>query len=413
MSASSEALVAAPRRAAVVFIFVTVALDILAMGVIIPVLPKLVASFYGGDLVRTSAVYGWFGTVFMLMQFLWSPLLGALSDRFGRRPIVLLSNLGLGLDYIVMALAQSVPLLFVGRVISGITAASVTTASAYIADVTPAEKRAAAFGMLGAAFGLGFIVGPALGGLLGSIDPRLPFWAAGGLSLLNFLYGVFVLPESLPPEKRGRFEWKRANPIGAFTMLRSHPELAALAIVVFLQNLAHVVYPSTFVLYADYRYHWDERTVGFTLAAVGVLTAVIQGGLIKGIVAALGERRTLLLGLALGSLGTLGYGLAPEGWIFWAVMPLASFWGVAGPAMQSIMSQHVSAQEQGRLQGAIMSLAAVAGILGPNLFTLSFAHFISPAARWQVPGASFLLAALVLAVALAVALRATRAPAAA
>jgi DHA1 family tetracycline resistance protein-like MFS transporter len=358
-------------------------------------------------------VYGWFGTVFMLMQFLWSPLLGALSDRFGRRPIVLLSNLGLGLDYIVMALAQSVPLLFVGRVISGITAASVTTASAYIADVTPAEKRAAAFGMLGAAFGLGFIIGPALGGLLGSIDPRLPFWAAGGLSLLNFLYGVFVLPESLPPEKRGRFEWKRANPIGAFTMLRSHPELAALAIVVFLQNLAHVVYPSTFVLYADYRYHWDERTVGFTLAAVGVLTAVIQGGLIKGIVAALGERRTLLLGLALGSLGTLGYGLAPEGWIFWAVMPLASFWGVAGPAMQSIMSQHVSAQEQGRLQGAIMSLAAVAGILGPNLFTLSFAHFISPAARWHVPGASFLLAALVLAVALAVALRATRAPAAA
>ena len=259
------------RKAAVVFVFVTVMLDMLALGVIIPVLPKLILAFKAGDTARAAEILGIFGTVWALMQFLSGPVLGALSDRYGRRPIILLSNLGLGLDYILMALAPNLILLFIGRVISGITAASVSTAFAYVADVTEPQKRAAAYGFLGAAFGVGFVLGPAIGGLLGGIDPRLPFWVAAVASLLNALYGWLVLPESLPPERRSPFKLAKANPIGSLGLIRSHPALVTLASAHFLSHLAHVALPSVFVLYAFHRYGWGEEMVGITLALVGAL----------------------------------------------------------------------------------------------------------------------------------------------
>ena len=258
-----------PRRAAFLFVFITVLLDMLALGVVIPVLPKLVVDFLAGDAARAAEIYGVFGTVWALMQFVFSPVHGALSDRFGRRPVILLSNFGLGLDYILMALAPNLWWLFVGRIISGIAAASISTAYAYIADVTPPAQRAARFGMLGVAFGAGFVLGPALGGLAGTIDPRLPFWIAGVMSFGNALYGLLVLPESLPREKRAPFSWRRANPLGSLAMLRSQPQLMGLASVNFLANLAHASLPNIGVLYMMYRYGWDERTVGFTMAGWG------------------------------------------------------------------------------------------------------------------------------------------------
>lgn len=396
------------RRAALAFIFVTVLLDILAFGMIIPVLPHLIASFLGGDLSNAAIVHGLFASVFMVMQFVFSPVQGALSDRFGRRPVILLSNLGLGLDFILMAVAQTLPLLFIGRVLSGLTSASFSTANAYIADVTAPEKRAAAFGKLGMAFGFGFVIAPAIGGLLGAMSPRLPFWIAAGLSLANFCYGYFVLPESLPPEKRAAFSWRRANPVASLRFLGHHPEVFALAGVIFLMQLAHIVYPSTFVLYADYRFGWGSKMVGYTLAAVGILSIIVQGGLIGRIIAAIGERRTLLLGLACGSLGFTLYGLAPTGAWFWAVMPLAALWGLSMPAAQALMTRRVDAHQQGRLQGAIVSLSSVAGILAPSLFTRAFAAV----SRHQVPavwsGLTFWLAGAMLGGALLLAWRSTR-----
>jgi MFS transporter, DHA1 family, tetracycline resistance protein len=384
------------RRAALAFIFITIVLDMLAVGMIVPVLPNLVASFLGGDTAKAARMYGLFGTVWALMQFIFAPVLGTMSDRFGRRPIVLLSNFGLGLDYILMALAPTLSWLFVGRVISGITAASVPAASAYIADVTPEEKRAKAFGMLGAAFGLGFIVGPAVGGLLGNISPRLPFWVAAALSLLNAMYGLFVLPESLSRDKRARFSWKRANPVGSLKLLRSHHELFGLAGATFLSALAHDSLPSTFVLYADYRYGWTTRTVGFALATVGICYALVQGGLVGRIVGHLGERLALIVGLLFGGIGFAIYGFAPYGWIFWLGIPLMSIWGIAGPAAQGMMCRRVSPSEQGQLQGAIASIRGISGMLGPILFTQTFAKFIGPLRNWHLPGSPFLLSSLLL-----------------
>jgi len=385
------------RRAALAFIFITIVLDILALGLIIPVLPKLIEGFLGGDTAGAAKIYGVFGTVWALMQFLAMPVAGALSDRFGRRPVVLASNFGLGLDYVLMALAPNLAWLFVGRVISGITAASISTGMAYIADVTPPEKRSGAFGMVGVAFGLGFIFGPALGGLLGSIDPRLPFWAAAALSLANAMYGLFVLPESLPPDRRRAFEWKRANPLGSLRLLRSHPELSGLAGVVFLSNLAHAALPATFVLYAGYRYGWDERTVGFTLALIGVCSAIVQGGLVQPVVRRFGERSALIFGLAAGAVGFAMYGLAPSGLAFLAAVPIVALWGLASPAAQSIMTRHVGSSEQGQLQGANGSIMGIATMIGPTLFATTFAFFIGEGARLHVPGAAFLVAAVLLA----------------
>lgn len=397
----------APRQAAVLFILITVALDMLSFGIVIPVLPKLVENFLGGETGRAAQVYGLMGTAWALMQFVCSPIQGALSDRFGRRPVVLLSNLALGLDYILMALAPTVAWLFAGRVISGMAASSFSTAGAYIVDVTTPEKRAAAFGMMGAAFGLGFVLGPAVGGLLGALDPRLPFWGAAATSLLNATYGFFVLPESLRTDRRAPFAWRRANPVGSLVLLRSHHELFGLAGAGFLMNLAHAVLPSTAVLYLGYRYGWGPSAVGLTLAAVGVCAMIVQGLLVRPITARLAERRTLIAGLLCGAVGFAIYGLAPTPTIYCLGIPVMAFWGLAGPSAQALMTRRVGPSEQGQLQGAIASLSGIAGLIGPSLFTQTFAAFIGPQAGWHLPGAPFLLATLLLLTGATLAWRAT------
>jgi DHA1 family tetracycline resistance protein-like MFS transporter len=402
MSAES-AVTVAPRKAALAFIFVTIALDMLALGMIVPVFPKLIEDFLGGDTAHAARIYGYFGVVWALMQFVSMPVMGALSDRYGRRPVILISNFGLGLDYIVMALAPNLGWLLVGRVLSGICAASITTGMAYVADVTPAERRSAAFGVIGVAFGLGFVLGPAIGGLLGSVDARLPFWAAAAFSVANGLYGLLILPESLPASARRRFEWRRANPVGSLRLLRSHPELADLASVSFLANLAHTALPAIFVLYAMYRYGWTERAVGLTLAVVGVTAAVVQGGLVGPLVRKLGERRTLLIGLAAGACGFAVYAAARSGALFLAGIPLVALWGLAGPAVQSLMSRRVTTSEQGELQGANGALFGIAAMIGPGLFTQAFSYSIGEHAPWHVPGASFLVACVLLVAAFGVA----------
>ena len=313
------------------------------------------------------------------------------------RPVILLSNLGLGLDFLMMALVHSLPLLFIGRIISGITAASFSTANAYVADVTPPEKRAQAFGMIGMAFGLGFIVAPAIGGFLGAIDVRLPFWVAVVMCLTNFTYGFFVLPESLPKEKRTpTFDWAHANPLGSLKLLRRYPQVLGLVGVLFLFSLAHMVYPTTFVLYADYRFGWGPEMVGVTLALVGLSSALVQGGLVKKIVGALGERRALLFGLFFGTLGFTLYAIAPGGYWFWAMIPVAALYGVIQPAAQAIMTHHVDPREQGRLQGAVASLASLAGIIAPTLFTRLFAAVTQHHVQGPLAGATFWLAALMM-----------------
>jgi DHA1 family tetracycline resistance protein-like MFS transporter len=393
------------RGAAVAFIFVTILLDMLALGLIMPILPTLVESFVDNDTARAARIFGVFGTAWALMQFFFSPILGSLSDRFGRRPVVLLSNFGLGLDYVLMALAPSLIWLFVGRVISGITSASVSTAFAYIADITPAEKRAAVFGKVGAAFGAGFILGPAIGGLLGDIDPRLPFWAAAGLSFANTVYGFWILPESLPHDRRAAFRWKSANPIGALHLLRSDPILTGLSVVNFFTQLAHVVLPSTFVLYATYRYGWDSTTVGITLAMVGICAMAVQGAGIGPIVRLLGERLALLMGLVCGAAGFFIFAIAPSGPLSWLGIPVMSLWGVSGAAIQSLMTKQVAPDQQGQLQGAMSSVQSVSQLLGPFLFTLTFAYFIGEQAPIKLPGAPFFLASVLVLLAVVIALR--------
>jgi DHA1 family tetracycline resistance protein-like MFS transporter len=398
----------APSRAAFAFIFVTVLLDMMALGVIIPVLPKLIKAFMGGDTVSAAHVVGYFGFAWALMQFVFQPILGALSDRFGRRPVIILSNVGLGLDYILMAVAPNLWFLFVGRLISGITAASFSTAGAYIADVTPPEKRAARFGLLGAAFGLGFVIGPAVGGLLGEVNLQLPFWGAAVLSLINATYGFLVLPESLARERRAAFSWRRANPIGSIKLLGSNPVLARLAVAGFLQRFAHGSLPSMFVLYADYRYGWSAKAVGLTLAAVGVSQMIVSGGLVRPAIARLGERGTMMLGLTSGTIGFALYGFAPTGAIFLLALPLVALWGLANPAIQSLATRRVGPSEQGQLQGAQSSLGGIADMIGPLLFSQVFAAAIASHAAIHLPGAPYYLAALLVAGALFVCWQITR-----
>jgi MFS transporter, DHA1 family, tetracycline resistance protein len=397
------------RSGAVAFIFVTILLDMFALGLILPILPKLVESFVDNDTASAARIFGLFGTAWALMQFFFSPILGGLSDRFGRRPVVLLSNFGLAFDYVLMALAPSLSWLFVGRVISGITSASVSTAFAYIADITPVERRAAVFGKVGAAFGAGFIIGPAVGGLLGGQDPRLPFWVAAALSFTNALYGLLILPESLPRDRRSPFRWRSANPVGALRLLRSNPALARLSVVNFIAQLAHVVLPSTFVLYATYRYDWSAATVGLTLAMVGICAMAVQGLAIGPIVKRLGERRALLLGLGCGAIGFLIFGAAPSGALFWLGIPVMALWGIAGAATQALTTRLVAPDQQGQLQGATTSVQSVSQLLGPFLFTLTFAYFIGAKAPLALPGAPFLLAAVLLLLALWIGARTTAA----
>ena len=403
------------RKAAATFIFLTVTLDMLALGMIAPVLPRLIGGFLHGNTAGAAKMLGLFGTVFAGIQFLFSPVLGSLSDRFGRRPIVLLSNFGLGLDYLLMAWAPALNWLFLGRVISGFTASSVPTAMAYMTDVTPAEKRAAAFGMLGAAFGMGFILGPALGGILGSVNPRLPFLVAGALSMLNGLYGIFVLPESLRPENRSPFSWRRANPVGSVALLGRKRVLMGMAAVLLLGYLAQQSLMNVYVIYCDYRYQWSDRTVGISLAVVGLCSGLYGALLVKRAVKLLGERGAMSTGLIFGAVGWVMMGSSRTGLLLWAGIPLLNLMSIVWPNAQSIMSREVGPAEQGQLQGAVNSLRGIAGMIGPGLFTVIFSHSIGPHAVIHAPGMAFFVAAGILLVSLAVAeiVRPARAAAAA
>ena len=388
--------IAHPRfKAAIAFILVTAVLDIVAMGIIIPVLPSLIEEFAG-----SNANAGWLNGVFValwaLMQFVASPVVGSLSDQYGRRPVILLSAAGLSADYVLMAVAPNLWWLALGRIVAGVTSSSFTTVFAYMADITAPEDRARGYGLIGAAFSAGFVAGPLLGGFLGEISPRAPFWAAAALSGLAFLYGWLILPESLAPEKRMAFSWLRANPFGAMMLLRSHPELSGLAVVNFLLYFAHHVFSAVFVLYAGYRYGWTAWEVGALLALVGVLDMLVQGVVVGPVVKRFGDRATMVFGLFAGAIGIACMGLAPTGLLFVLAMFPNALWGLSMPTLQSLMTQRVSESEQGQLQGANMSVASIAGIASPLFFGAVYALTVTPSSPVPYPGLSFLLAALVL-----------------
>jgi DHA1 family tetracycline resistance protein-like MFS transporter len=397
-----------PSKAAFSFILFMVGLDFLSFGIIAPIFPDLIRNFEGGDFARASAMLGYFALAWATMQFIFSPILGAWSDRFGRRPVILISCFGLGIDYILMALSPSLAWLFVGRIIAGITTSNVATAFAYVTDTTAPEKRAKAFGLISAAFGLGFVIGPAVGGILGNHNLRFPFWAAAALSLLNALYGFFVLPESLPKERRAKSAWHMANPLGSLKLFRSHPELAGLAVVVTLYYLAHQSLMSVWALYSEYRYGWSRIAVGNSLAVVGVCAAIVSGAMVGPYVKRFGERFSLVSGLVYGTIGFICFGLAPRGWIVLATIPFIALWGIAAPAIQSLMAKHVDPSSQGKLQGGINSLRALTGMIGPVLFTQVFKASISPAAKYHLAGAPYFLAAVLLASSILLAIYVTR-----
>lgn len=392
-------------RPAFWFIFIVVLLDVIALGIVIPVLPMLVESFTGGSVARAAYWVGFFTTVWALAQFVCSPIAGALSDRYGRRPVVLISCFALAADYVLMALAPNLFWLLIGRILSGIFAANAVAATAYIADVTPESERAQKFGMLGAAWGLGFVLGPALGGWLGGIDLRLPFWAAGGVTFVNALYGYFVLPESLAKEHRAKFDWKKANPISSLQLLAQYRGLLPLATINFFYGVAHYVFPTVFALYTSYRYGWSPQVLGFTLALVGVLTILVQGVLVQPIVKAIGERKALWLGLTCGALGFLWLGLATTEWQYWSGLPLLALMGLFGPASQALMTQKMPPDAQGRLQGFNASVTGIAGLVGPTLFSTSFGFAIANGANAAYPGMPFFIAGLLMAGGLALSLK--------
>lgn len=396
------------RKPALGFIFLTLFLDILGIGLIIPVLPDLIKSFQNNDTAQAAAMVGWMTSVYALMQFVCAPILGSLSDQFGRRPVILISLLGTGLDYILLALAPSLGWFFVGRLINGVTSANITAAGAYIADISPPEKRAANFGIIGAAFGLGFIAGPVLGSALGSYDLRLPFKAAAGLALLNWLYGFFVLPESLSLDNRRAFSWKRANPVGSLTALRRFPVILGLTASIFLITIGQSSLQTIWVLYTGYRYGWGHYQVGISLAIVGLMAAIVQGGLVRRIIPALGERRSILVGLLISTANMMGYGFAPNGTVFYCILVIGSLGWIATPAIQGLISKAVPANEQGAVQGALMSLNSVAGVMGPFVGAHVFSYFILPSNPIHLPGAPFILNGILTLVALGLAIRSLR-----
>ena len=396
-------------RAALAFIFATVLFDTLGFGIIIPVLPGLVVSFVGGDPARGAEIFGLFGTTWALMQFLFAPLLGALSDRYGRRPVLILSAFGLGIDYMIMALAPNLTWLFIGRVVSGITSASFTVSFAYVADTTPGEKRAGAYGMIGSIWGVGFIIGPLVGGILAGIGPRFPFWGAAALSLASAAYGLVVLPESLPLAHRSPVSLRKANPIGSLSIIRARKGLAGFVTVNFLNFLAFQVLPSVYVLYAAYRYGWGYATVGTALALVGACNIIVQGLLVRRVVGRFGERVALLIGIVSGTVGFVIWGLAPNSLLFLIAIIFYAPIGFVQPALQGLMTRRVGPSEQGALQGINGSLMGLTGVIGPTLFTLIFAFFIGSQAPVNLPGAPFLLSAFLMIASLLLALKVTRA----
>jgi len=397
-------------RAGMPFILITVLLDMLGIGLIVPVLPALVTSMQGGSIGEASALYGWFVATYALMQFIFSPILGNLSDAIGRRPVILVSLFGAGLDYLLMAFAPDLTWLFVGRVISGITGGNITAAYAYIADVSPPEQRARNFGLIGACFGAGFIIGPAAGGFLGHYGLRTPFMAAAGLTLLNALYGFFVLPESHPAERRRAFDWRRANPLATLRVLGRFPIVSGLAAALVLASIAHQAFPSTWVLYTTYRFQWTELDNGLSLAVVGITSIIVQGGLTGMVIARLGERRAVIYGMSLSVLNFALYGLANQSWMFYAIIVFGSIAGVANPAIQGLISKQIPLNEQGAVQGALMSLQSLTGIVGPILVTHLFGYFISDAAPIHLPGAAFFFGSFLVSIAVVIAARHLRKP---
>ncbi len=407
-----EAGTAGPARNAVAFIFITLMLDVLAMGVVIPVLPKLIEELSNASPADAVRLGGWIALTWAIAQFVMTPVQGALSDRYGRRPVLLLSMTGLGLDYILTALAPSILWLFIARILSGATAASFSTANAYIADTTPPERRPQAFGLMGAAFGIGFVIGPALGGFAGAYDARLPFWVAAGLTLLNALYGYFVLPESLPPERRTKsFTFANAHVIASLRLLGSNTQLAGLGAAHFFYAVAHNVYPAVFIWFTMYRYGWSEATNGLALAAVGVASIIVQAGLIGPVVKTLGPRRSMIAGLSFGTAGFLIYAVGPTDISVWIAIAISALWGFYTPAAQTVMTQRVDPTQQGQLQGALGAIMGIASIISPPLYTAVFAAAIDAKDAAQglpVLGAPFFVAAALLIAALIFAERATR-----
>ena len=396
------------------FIFAAAVINAVSFGIMIPVLPNLIKEFTGGDTAAASEWNVVFGAVWGVMQLFCGPILGMMSDRYGRRPILLVSLGGLAIDFLFMALAPSLMWLFVGRVINGLTAASFSTANAYVADVTPPEKRAKAYGWMGSAFSFGFLVGPALGGFLGDIDLRLPFFVAAALTTVNWLYGFFILPESLPPEKRvAKFDWKRANPVGSLSFLRSHNQLLGLASIGFLFQLAHTVLPAIFVLYTGYRYGWTPGFMGLTMMATGLAGVIVQTLLVGPVVAKIGERGALLLGAAAGAAGFAIYGMAQTGWAYMLGVPVFALMNFLMPGLQGLMTRRVEPSAQGQLQGANQALQGIASVIGPVIFGMTFAWSIRHDGVMHQPGLAIYLASALLIGALLLSLRVGRVPKAA
>ncbi|WP_374165899.1 TCR/Tet family MFS transporter [Arcticibacter sp. MXS-1] len=384
------------KQAALGFIFITLLIDVIGMGIIIPVFPKLITEMIHGDLSIASEYGGWLMFAYSFMQFVFAPVLGNLSDKYGRRPVLLLSLLGFGLDYLFLAFAPSITWLFVGRIIAGITGASFTAASAYIADISTPEKRAQNFGLIGAAFGLGFIIGPVLGGILGQFGSRIPFLVAAGFSLLNFLYGFFILPESLSKEERRPFDIKRANPLGSLKQLKRFPAISGLILSLILVYIAAHAVQSTWTYYVMEKFNWNESWVGYSLGFIGLLTTIVQAGLIRLILPRIGQEKGVSLGLILYSVALLLFGLATKEWMMFAFIIPYTLGGIAGPALQGIISTQVQSNEQGELQGGLTSLMSATSIVGPPLMTTTFAYFTGPDAPVKFSGAPFVLGSILM-----------------
>ena len=384
------------NQAALGFIFITMLIDVIGWGIIIPVIPGLIEELIQGDISEAAKVGGWITFAYAITQFVFAPLIGNLSDKFGRRPIILISLLGFTLDYILLALAPTITWLFIGRIIAGITGASITTASAYIADISTIENRAKNFGMIGAAFGLGFIIGPVIGGLLGQYGARVPFYAAAALCFLNFLYGYFILPESLPKEKRSVLNLKKANPIGSFLHLKKYPKLIGLASSMFLLYVASHAIQSNWSFFTMYKFNWDEKMVGISLGVIGLLVALVQGVLIRWVNPWLGNEKSIYAGFFLYSLGMLLFTFANQSWMMFIFLIPYCLGGIAGPALQAVISIQVPETEQGKIQGTLTSLMSASAIVGPPLMTGIFYYFTKEQTPFEFAGAPFLLASILM-----------------
>lgn len=382
------------NKSGVLFILVTILIDCIGFGIIIPIMPDLIKQLTGGDLSEASRYGGWLIVAYSIMQFIFSPILGSLSDKMGRRPILLISLFGMGVDYIFLAFAPTILWLFVGRIFAGISGASITTASAYIADVSPPEKRAQNFGLIGAAFGLGFIIGPVIGGVFAQYGIRVPFMIAAGLSLINWLYGYFILPESLKMENRRSFDWRRANPVGALKQIKKYPALLGLLIALLILYLAAQSTQTIWSYYTIEKFNWNTTWVGYSLGFVGITVAIVQGGLIRIIIPKFGNKKSIQIGLILYVIGFATFAVATEGWMMFAFMVPYALAGITGPAIQGIISKQIPPNEQGELQGIMTGLMSLASIFGPLLMSNLFFYFTAKDAPIHFPGAPFLMAAL-------------------